>query len=524
MKFDEKDFDTILESALSDLPPEDIVSGVTPWKKSMHRVLIGLALSSLTLNFWCLNYILPAIGNILMILGFRTMHRENTPFRTCYAITLIRSAYYFPMLILNATIYQQAFYESGWAGWLTVINLILQFTQLVCLWQGIKAVQRKAGLEEHAGGAVGLMIWYGIICVLAGIRYSGIIIVGIVLAVYILAIRSLWKLAGEMDEAGYMIEAAPVRVPDRVLTGILAGTLAAGIALAYISGGTYRMDWQPQEVPQNEEIAEIKAYLVTLGVPEDILDDLTEDDILDCKGALRAAVCVREHPFNDGEFVQTTQKNAAGYLSFKRTTLYNVKELCITGVALELPGEREQWKIIHHFRWTADPGYFGTESIQLWPAYRSSGGWWGETGGYTGQVLYDREGIRYAAPYIFLGEETFTTNSIFWGESVSTDVFAEFSLPDHGENRRGYIAYTIKEMQDGAIVDSWINYTHQQTWAQYPARTAKQHRMTVGLNVTGAFKTVQDALQFHPTEDNLRILGEDHKNRANPRSPSAETQ
>ena len=51
MKFDERDFDSMLENTMSDLPPEDIVQDVTPWKKSMHRVLIGLAFSSINLNF-----------------------------------------------------------------------------------------------------------------------------------------------------------------------------------------------------------------------------------------------------------------------------------------------------------------------------------------------------------------------------------------------------------------------------------------------------------------------------------------
>jgi len=512
MKFNERDFDTILESAVADLPPEDIVSEVTPWKKSMQRVLIGLALSSLTLNFWCLNYILPAIGFILMLLGFRTMHRENAPFKGCYIVTLIRSVYYFPMLILNATIYQQAFYDSGWTWWLTVINLSLQFIQLVCLWQGIKAVQSKAGLEEHAGGAVGLMIWFGIMCLLGIIQYSGIIIAAVVIIIYILAIRSLWKLAGEMDEAGYMIEAAPVRVPDPVLIGIIVGSLALGLALAYLFGGTYRMDWQPLEVTENAEIDEIKVHLVSLGFPEDILDDLTDEDILDCKGATRIAIDVYEHPFNEGrrEMVwreipptQLTDDIQSGYYM---GTVYDVKELVITGIAVELPTKREQWKIIHHFRWAADPGYFGTESIQLWPAHRTTAKGWGEASDYTGQVLYDKDGTRYVSPYITLGRETYTKNSIFWGESVSTDIFAEFSLPNDGENQRGYISYTIMEKMDGLIVDAWINYTHQQTWLQYPALTAKQQRMANSWNEAGAFKTIQDALQFYPTEEDLEII------------------
>lgn len=512
MKFDERDFDSMLEQTVSELPPEDIVAEVTPWKKSMHRVLIGLALSSLTLNFLCLNYVLPAIGMILMLLGYRTLKEENGWFRGCFILTLIRSGYYFPMLTFNATIYQQSFYESGWTGWLTAGNLILQFTQLICLWQGIKAVQRKAGLPEHAGGAVGLMIWFGVICVLGIIHYSGIIIAAIVILVYILAIRSLWKLAGEMDEAGYMIEAAPVRVPDTVVSGIIVGALAVGLALAYIFGGSYRMNWQPLEVTENEEVTEIKAHLVTLGFPEDILDDLSDREILECKNARRVAVDVHAYPFNEGysvkEYVEypPLEFQEPGY---QIITKHDVKELILTGIAVELPAEREHWKIIHHFRWAADPGHFGTESIQLWPAYRNGNEGWGKALDCSGRVLYDRDGVTYTAPYVSLKEETYTKNSFFWENSVSTDIFAEFSLPNDGKNQRGYIAYTIKEMCDGAIVDAWINYTHQQSWAQYPACTAKQQRIAHSWTEAGAFKTVQDALQFYPTEDDLGIFGSD---------------
>ncbi len=502
MKFDEKDFDSMLENAVSELPPEDIVSEVTPWKKSMHRVLIGLALSSLTLNFWNLNYILPTIGYILMILGFRTLHRENGWLKGCYTITLIRSAYYFPMMILNATIYQQTFYESSLAAWLTIINLVLQFSLFVCLWKGIKAVQRKAGLPEHAGGAVGLMVWFVVICLLALINYSGIIIAAIVIIAYICAIRSLWKLSGEMDEAGYMIDAAPIRVPDFAITAIIGGVLAVGLVLAYTLGGSYHMDWQVQEVSQDAQIREIKEHLVGIGFPEEILDDLTHEDILDCEGASRVAVSVRTHVVDDGKWVEERTEN-----KIYRYPVYDDKILTLTGIAVELPNEREHWKIIHHFRFTADPGYFGTESIQLWPAYRQGNEGWGKASDCTGRVLYEKDGISYTAPYISLGDETYTNNSIFWGNSVSTDIFAEFSLPNDGENQRGYIAYTIKEMRDGAIVDAWINYTHQQTWLQYPALTAKQQRMAHSWNEAGAFKTIQDAMQFYPTEDDLEVFG-----------------
>ena len=118
--------------------------------------------------------------------------------------------------------------------------------------------------------------------------------------------------------------------------------------------------------------------------------------------------------------------------------------------------------------------------------------------GVTGQVLYNDGDQIYASPYFSLGNETYTSNSIFWGEQTSNAVFAEFSMPRNGENHRGYVSYTVKEVQDGWIVDAWINYTHQTTWLQYPAITAKQKNIASGAWDTWAFKTMQDTLQFNP--------------------------
>ena len=126
---------------------------------------------------------------------------------------------------------------------------------------------------------------------------------------------------------------------------------------------------------------------------------------------------------------------------------------------------------------------------------------WRSAGSLSGQVLYTRYGESYAAPFHSLGNETYTQNTIFWGQQTSTDVFAEFSLPNRGENHRGYVSYTIAELQDGWSIDAWINYTHQTPWPQYPVISAKQKQQTMGVGDTRTFKTIQDALQFFPGED-----------------------
>ena len=75
------------------------------------------------------------------------------------------------------------------------------------------------------------------------------------------------------------------------------------------------------------------------------------------------------------------------------------------------------------------PGFCGTESIQLWPVYRAGMEGWRSGGALTGRVLYDEGGQTYAAPYCFLGEQTFAYDSLFWGQQIRDDLFAAFSLP-----------------------------------------------------------------------------------------------
>ena len=50
-------------------------------------------------------------------------------------------------------------------------------------------------------------------------------------------------------------------------------------------------------------------------------------------------------------------------------------------------------------------------------------------------------------------------------------------------------------------------HTHQASTLQYPARTAMDVRMEGGGNRSGAFITVQDALQFFPNNGSPELIG-----------------
>lgn len=497
------DFEAMLARSVPDTPPEEIVAEVTPWRRAMNRILFGMALCAITLNFLCLNYILPAIGTVLLLLGFRALRQENRWLGGCFAITVVRAAYFFMTLILNTTILQSAVFTPAVTTALTAVNAVLLLALYFCFWRGLLAVQAKAGLPAQAGGALALIVWHALVCVLAAVQYGGWVVPIAMLIGYGFILRSLCRLSGVLDEAGYAIAPKPVRVTDRCLVLVIAAVLGIGCTLGYLFGSSYRMDWQPADTSEQAQTETIRQQLLDLGFPEAVLNDLTPEDIAACGGALRVVAVTEDYPVNDGRNVLWEAYNEKNERYYVQDTVYDVKELRLTGVAVQLPGAQETWRVYHHFLWTTDPGFYGTEVLQIWPADENMQDGWRFAGDVTGRVLYDRDGQTFTASYHTLGRQTYTADSVFFGQRTNSDLFAAFSMPRHAESARGYVAYTAAAVQSGCLLNSWINYTHQQSWLQYPVVTAQTHRMTCTQSNGGAFRTVQDALQFYPADGQL---------------------
>lgn len=463
------DFEAMLAQSVPDTPPEEIVAEVTPWRRAMNRILFGMALCAITLNFLCLNYILPAVGTVLLLLGFRTLRRENRWLGGCFAVTVIRAVYFFAALVLNTTILQSAVFTPAVTTALTAVNAVLLLALYFCFWRGLLAVQKKAGLPAQTGGALALIVWYALVCVLAAVHYTGWIVPIAMLVGYGCILRSLCRLSGALDEAGYAIAPGPVRVTDRCLVLVIAAVLGIGCTLGYLFGGSYRMDWQPADASEQTQTAAIRQQLLDLGFPEAVLNDLTPEDIAACDGALRVVSVTEDHPFNDGRTVSHKESDGEGGVVSVLDTVYDVRELRLTSVGVQLPGAQETWRVFHHFLWTTDPGFYGTEVLQIWSADQNTPDGWRFAGDVTGRVLYDRDGQTFTASYHTLGCQT----------------------------------YTAAAVQSGCLLDSWINYTHQQSWLQYPVVTAMEKRLTTTWGDSGAFRTVQHALQFFPADGQL---------------------
>lgn len=136
---DDLRFDQLLRENASALPPA--MAEVNPWREAMWLVLWGMGLTTITFNFLYLDMILPALGGILLVLGFRTLRQENRALQWCWrlsiAIASVRSASFalaaLPVDVKNVPAYAV---------------MAMTFALYCCLWRGMVGVSRAAGAEN----------------------------------------------------------------------------------------------------------------------------------------------------------------------------------------------------------------------------------------------------------------------------------------------------------------------------------------------------------------------------------------
>lgn len=497
---DERRFDDLLREDAAALPPP-AAGEINPWSMAMTRVLWGLGLITITLNFLYLDVILPAVGGLLLVLGFCTLRRENTPLRWCYILSLASLAVRGACIVLAALPV-----ETGLAP--AYVNIALLQVLYVCLWRGMVGVSRAAGEEKPAATAAGAMaVFYAVLTVLALIGVEGWLLVLPMLVLYILLLRSMVRLSRSLADTGYAITAAPVRLPDAAVLWGGLGVLLAAVLLAMFLGQRYPMDWHARDdAPQDETI---RQQLLTKGFPADILDDLTADEVAQLSGAVRVyhqterlysnadyrevtlSRFLRDPPHTLQYDHTLTETDDAGNRTYRYVyRVYDTLEQTMRHVAVEIPaeGDTARFVYIHHLTYAAPPSPY-TEMLELWPAWQTQGDWF--PGGHvSGRVLCERNGTAQAAAFHTLKSGSQQVSDLF-GTRQTQRITAGWSFPRGVESPRAYVFYDALRGQDGWVIESWANYVCQ-TAPVYPFRDAAALWHSYGSD---AYSLRQTALQ-----------------------------
>lgn len=452
---EEKEFEKDILDALPEIPPADILKKVIPCRRAMNYIIAGFALTTITINFFALNYILPALGLIFLFLGFRTLRYENSWLKYCWIISGIQIAVNAVILFVDGSIYRAILEESHWTISRVVIQTVLQIFLLVFFAEGIRELQKKAGVKQRTGCIILMMVWY-LVSAFLSVSDADLVITPILfVVVYVFLLISLKHVSNTVNNVGYAIRTAPIKVSDKQL-GIILGVIAI---LSAVSGcvlfPAYPMEWFPVEENEHSQVEDIKSHLLELGFPENILNDLSAEDIKCLQGAQKVRYNVWEYSLDN---IQESDRGD-GYRSDT--------DMVVTDIIVKLSGERTKWRVLHHFYWRTDPGSWETEAIQLWTPERDDHRHFMLTSEITGRVLYNNDKI-YAAPYYSITSLETINN---YASDVH-EVYAEFSMPEDGENKRCYVTYECKQGSEQYSANGWAFYYHQETLVQYPECTA----------------------------------------------------
>ena len=438
---EELELGKLIASALPETPPDDIARGVTPWRRAISETVWGLVLCMVTLGEGVLKYAMPFAGALLLLCGTRTLRRENAGFAAAHVLagvlTLLCAA---DRVLLSV----RGYYGSETAAALAWAFTLSLFALTAALWPALRGVGAKAW------PAAGLLAWHAL---LFAIRRADGLLALIMLLSYLLLLWLLWRLARSVDEAGYRLRGAPVRVSNRALVITVCALTALGIAAGQLWFDKYDMDWQPSEA--DDSAADTAAELAALGFPERVLDDLTAEEIRSFAGA--------EYVLRDAA------QDDFGSQARPRTFNGN---LVMTSVVAGMPDGTV--RAVCHFEWLNNPGFYSTELFRVYlDSEYISGGFIGG-GPVSGRVLYTDGGVDYAAPYVGL-ELGDATQLSFFGDGQIYSATGRFSMPGSGERQRGYIVYSCyrtEEYRDAANQDriyAQPHYWRVATPFYYPA-------------------------------------------------------
>ena len=496
---DDRAFDERLMLELSAAQPGELPQQqVDPWRRVLNYLIAGTVLCALNLQFLWLQHILPAVGGVLLLLAYRALRRENGWFAACWGISLFEVVRIFCVLTLNATRWASVLQGSAGTA-LTALSVLFNLTQAFCLWRGLLAFQLRAGEQEpSAAPAFALLIWKLAMTALALLGGGGWGLVIAMLVIFICILYNLNKLYELLRHTGFALRDAPVRLSDRLLGWGYLGACLICVVACGLAFTRYPMDWMPAEAEEHSGLEEIEENLRALGFPEEVLSELSREDLARLEGArwVKTNIDVVEDWGKRSEYHNSEDVDLS--------VLGEDVQYIYYGIAVELPaaeGSVRSWAILHAFRAVKEPAGRGTEALEIWPIWQGDDSVYASTDVLpSGRLLYEAGGETYTSDYARLEALSYTSTSMFFGTQTQEGIIAEFSAPRKGTNFRGYVLYRAEEFEDGWVKTGFVNHTRQSSFLVYPFRTAGEYALQWGFS-DETFSTNQVVLQFRPGEE-----------------------
>lgn len=436
----ERDFEQLLYQEADHLSPQKLSTPLpTPWKRALKQLCWGLALTSITLNFLYLDYLLPTLGGVLVWLGLRSLRRQNAPFQAGYLLSWLMCLLRLVNLTLLATPVSQ---NSSLLLGLYLFGSLVTWLLYLCLWLGLRGVFHQAHLSPKTRSAGWLVIGYGLLLGLALFPFGILLLVLPLLILWILLLVGLFRTHRSLDQAGYAVRPAPVRVSNRWATLTWLGLTALSVVVALSL--SLRLPMQGVEpLDMNTQHSQLRTQLEQLGFPAHLLQMLPDE--------------------------QVEQLERATYIEVDSGGNY-APDADVAGLSMEVvevmfshAGEARMYAF---FQWDTPPEHRMLEGIRLLPNVQQLAVPL-QLDQPQGVLQWEEDGQSFQAP---LGTLFTAPPEILLSASPQGYPYADltFSLPKEGEHIRGYVSWTLGYFSSATNLNAQVTYLHQESPLLYP--------------------------------------------------------
>ena len=473
-----------LADALS--PEEKEEREIRPWRKAIGRIIWGIVLTIIELDYLMLNHILPVIGYMILILGTRALRCENRHFRNLHILTLVRAVRKLLLFAYYGSYFHELdglldIEEHPWIIAVLATDVLTMLFSLFAFSNGLSEAARKAGLEEEPKGSLLIIVWYLILLFMPMMGLGGPLVL-LMIPVLVLLALNLCKNVKVLEKAGYVIAPAQQKWPDGAVAAVCVAAVVAMASLGVLFCGRLPMNWEiKQDYDYKEKALEAALDLKDLGFPYYVLKDLSSKDVLSCYGADYIDVV---HQVFDADQTELTEQTEGSAEKFEEGTLVMTRVMVRfrfkTG-----HGEEQRWKVFVHYYWPGERKFYGSETIGILGMRSVDKSGRVIDSDFTelpyGRALYS---FTQEDPSVSWVSDFYPTKNKYLFRGIYTDGlvpenrrYLSFSMPrEKVYNARAYVAYTIYQTDNYFAYTRYMyDYISQQAWFTFPFITADDY-------------------------------------------------
>lgn len=478
------DFDRQIINCLSEIaPPEEEVRRINPWSKPIGFITWGFILTTLHLSFAYLQYILPTIGVMLIFLGFRSLRNENKYFTVLWIFSIVKLLLQAADLVWVSTPLNMVDYPGLAVG---LVMLVFQIAMFLIFQAALNKTYKKAGKTVQDKPLLWASLWSlaAFLIALSPLSASWLVFVPMVICYYII-VRSLFRVGSQLDDMGYVLTNAPVRISNHTFGRLFCLIMLATVITCSAYYNHLQLEPQAYEPPK---ITEARQRLLDLDFPPEALQYLNDEDVELLRGAKDVETFSKLLMFDPKKIEHRESYGSHTYIT--HTYEPGKKNMEVTTIFIEMP--ENVVYVMQYFTWQGGS-----------PVWQDGILISGETKADDKQIIssglfFAQNGTQFIADFPRLVCDRFTQNTMF-GIDYYVLIAGALSYPFGSERQGGYVLYryTVMTGSDIYATNALLSYVHLSSPLRIP------YAKTEDLILGGAYTFIDELQQHYTVYDSL---------------------